>query len=84
MRVANKHRTPVTAAEQAPNVVGACIPEKNGIILNFSKMNKILEINPSNLTARVQAGVVVGDLQREVEKLGLYYLPDRQTLQSQQ
>ena len=32
-------------------------------------MNKILEINPANMTVRVQAGVVVGDLQKEVEKM---------------
>lgn len=80
VRVANKYSTPLICRGAGTNVVGACLPEKNGIILNFSKMNKILEINPSNLTARVQAGVVVGDLQREVEKLGLYYPPDPSNL----
>ena len=80
VRVANKHRTPIICRGAGTNVVGACIPKKNGIILNFSKMNKILEINPSNLTARVQAGVVVGDLQHEVEKFGLYYPPDPSNL----
>ncbi len=80
VRVANRHRTPIICRGAGTNVVGACIPEKNGIILNFSKMNKILEINPSNLTARVQAGVVVGDLQHEVEKFGLYYPPDPSNL----
>lgn len=80
VRVANKHRTPIICRGAGTNVVGACIPEKNGIILNFSRMNKILEINPSNSTARVQAGVVVGDLQREVEKFGLYYPPDPSNL----
>ncbi len=80
VRVANKYQIPIICRGAGTNVVGACIPEKNGIILNFSKMDKILEINPSNLTARVQAGVVVGDLQREVEKLGLYYPPDPSNL----
>lgn len=80
VRLANKHHTPIICRGAGTNVVGACIPQKNGIILNFSKMNKILEINPSNLTVRVQAGVVVGDLQREVEKLGLYYPPDPSNL----
>ncbi len=80
VRIANKYQTPIICRGAGTNVVGACVPEKNGIILNFTKMNKILEINPSNLTARVQSGVVVGDLQREVEKFGLYYPPDPSNL----
>ena len=32
------------------------------------KMNKILEINRDNMTAIVEPGVVLGDLQKEVEK----------------
>ena len=28
--------------------------QKGGIVLNFSKMNKILELNSANMTARVQ------------------------------
>ncbi len=80
VKIANRYNIPVICRGAGTNVVGACIPKKNGIILNFSRMNKILEINPSNLTARVQAGVVVGDLQREVEKFGLYYPPDPSNL----
>lgn len=80
VKLANKHKIPIICRGAGTNVVGACLPEKNGIILNFSKMNKILEINPANMTARVQSGVVVGDLQKEVEKLGLYYPPDPSNL----
>lgn len=32
------------------------------------------------MTARVQAGVVVGDLQKAVENFGLYYPPDPSNL----
>lgn len=80
VKLAAKHKIPVVCRGAGTNVVGACIPEKNGIILNFSKMNKILEINSANMTARVQAGVVVGDLQKEVEKFGLCYPPDPSNL----
>lgn len=62
------------------NLVGACITKQGGIVLNFSKMNKILEINQENLTVLVQPGVVVGKLQEEVEKLGLFYPPDPSNL----
>lgn len=65
------------------NLVGGCIVKKSpraSIVLNFSKMNKILEINQENLTATVQPGVVVGDLQEAVQKIGLFYPPDPSNL----
>ena len=76
VKLANKYNTPIVCRGAGTNVVGACVPEKGGIVLNFSKMNKILDINPANMTARVQAGVVVGDLQKAVEKFNLCYPPD--------
>ena len=68
VRIANKHATPIICRGAGTNTVGACIPSHGGIILNFSKMNKIIEINQENMTARVQPGVIVGDFQKEVEK----------------
>ncbi len=80
VRLAWEKNIPVVARGAGTNLVGACIVKKGGIVLNFSKMNKILEINQENLTARVQPGVVVGKLQQEVEKLGLFYPPDPSNL----
>lgn len=80
VRIANKHETPIICRGAGTNTVGACVPTHGGIILNFSKMNKILEINPTNMTAKVQPGVIVGDLQKAVEECGLYYPPDPSNL----
>lgn len=80
VRLANQYKIPVICRGAGTNVVGACSVEHGGIVLNFSRMNKILEINRQNMTARVQAGVVVGELQKQVEKLGLYYPPDPSNL----
>lgn len=80
VKIANKHNRPIICRGAGTNTVGACVPVHGGIILNFSKMNKILEINPVNMTARVQPGVIVGDFQKEAEKFGLYYPPDPSNL----
>lgn len=80
VRLANKYKTPIICRGAGTNVVGACTVEHGGIILNFSKMNKILEINKENMTARVEPGVILGNLQKEVEKLGLFYPPDPSNL----
>lgn len=80
VKLANKYKTPIICRGAGTNVVGACSAEHGGIILNFSKMNKILEINRENMTARVQSGVVLGDLQKAVESFGLFYPPDPSNL----
>ncbi len=80
VRLANKYKTPVICRGAGTNVVGACSTEHGGIVLNFSKMNKILEISVENMTARVQPGVIVGELQKQAEALGLYYPPDPSNL----
>lgn len=75
-----KYKVPVICRGAGTNVVGACVVEHGGIILNFSKMNKIIEINRENMTATVEPGVILGDLQKEVDKLGLFYPPDPSNL----
>jgi len=80
LKLAYQNEIPVIARGAGTNLVGACITKKGGIVLNFSKMNKILEINQENLTARVQPGLVIGKLQEQVEKLGLFYPPDPSNL----
>lgn len=57
-----------------------CKPTKNSIVIHFSKMNKILEINKENLTAIVESGVIVGQLQSEVGRFGLFFPPDPSNL----
>lgn len=80
VEIANKEQVPIICRGAGTNTVGACVATHGGIILNFSKMNKIIEINPETMTAIVQPGVVVGEFQREVEKLGLFYPPDPSNL----
>lgn len=80
VKLALKYKIPVICRGAGTNVVGACVVEHGGIILNFSKMNKIISINKDNMTAVVEPGVILGDLQHEVEKFGLFYPPDPSNL----
>ena len=76
LKYAYKHEIPVVSRGAGTNMVGACVCTSGGIVLNFSKMNKILELNKENMIARVEPGVILGDLKQEVDKLGLFYPPD--------
>lgn len=80
VKLAFDNNIPIIPRAAGTNLVGACITKQGGIVMNFSKMNKILEINAENLTVTVQPGVVVGKLREEVEKLGLFYPPDPSNL----
>lgn len=76
VRYASANEIPIIARGAGTNMVGACVCKEGGIVLNFSRMNKILELNTSNMTVRVQPGVVLGDLKSYVEEYGLFYPPD--------
>lgn len=76
LKYANIHEIPIIPRGAGTNMVGSCVSSKGGIVLNFSKMNKILEINTTNMTVDVQPGVILGDLKAAVESVGLFYPPD--------
>ena len=80
MALANEHRIPVYPRGAGTNLSAGTVPTKGGIVLLMTKMNQILEIDPTNLTATAQPGVVVVELNKAVEAYGLLYPPDPGTL----
>lgn len=76
MRYAWKRGIAVTPRGAGTNLVGSTVPQKRGIILDLSRMNRILEVDRETLTATVEPGVVLQDFQSYVEKQGLFYPPD--------
>src|ERR1700674_1222852 len=76
VRLANRYETPLVGRGAGTGVSGGAIARNNGIVIAFSRMNRILEVDAANLRAVVQPGVVNLDLSRAVEHLGLYYAPD--------
>jgi glycolate oxidase len=76
LEFANKHEIPVCPRGAGSGLTGGAIPVKGGIVLDFSKMNQIIEIIPEDLTATVEPGVITQTLQIEVAKYKLFYPPD--------
>jgi len=76
MKVASREKIPVTARGAGTNLTGGSVPTQGGIVLSFTKMNKILSIDKENRVAVLQPGVVNMDFQKELTKHGLYYPPD--------
>jgi glycolate oxidase len=80
--LANRERIPVLPRGAGTNLAGGTIPIHGGIVLSLTRMTDILEIDPVNMVAVVQPGVVTGELQAEVAKQGLYYPPDPASLRA--
>src|ERR1700692_2196220 len=76
VRLANRYETPLGGRGAGTGLSGGAIARNGGIVVGFSRMNRILEIDAANLRAVVQPGVVNLDLSRAVEHLGLYFAPD--------
>ncbi|MEA2085966.1 MAG: FAD-linked oxidase C-terminal domain-containing protein [Chloroflexota bacterium] len=79
LKLANENKVPVTTRGAGTNVSGGSIPIKGGIVLCTTRMNQILDINKTNLTATVEPGVVLQDFNIALAKEGLFYPPDPQS-----
>ena len=75
LKEANIKKQKVTVAGNGTGLTGGRVPQ-GGIVVSTSKMNKILEINEKEKYAIVQSGVILKDLQDEVEIKKLFYPPD--------
>ena len=80
LALASKHRFPVFPRGAGSGTTGASVPWSGGVALCLTSMNRILEIDPGNLSATVEPGVITGEFQSAVEKQGLFYPPDPASL----
>ena len=76
LHFAHTNNIPVTPRGAGTNLVGSTVPHDGSIILDLSRMNRILEIDKENFTATVEPGLILEDFQKHVEGLGFFYPPD--------
>lgn len=76
LKFAHENHIPVTPRGAGTNLVGSTVPVDGGIILDLSKMNRILELDINTMTATVEPGLFLQDFQKVVEENGLFYPPD--------
>jgi FAD/FMN-containing dehydrogenase len=72
VRWANRTATPlVPVSSGPPHFRGDTIPTLGGVVVDMSRMKKIIRINRRNRVAMVEPGVTFAELQPELEKEGL-------------
>jgi FAD/FMN-containing dehydrogenase/Fe-S oxidoreductase len=74
MRYAVSRGIPLTARAAGTNLTGSAIG--SGIILDVSRLHRILEVNVEERWARVQPGIVLAELNRYLGRDGLLFGPD--------
>jgi FAD/FMN-containing dehydrogenase len=69
---ANRTNTPlVPVSSGPPHFRGDTIPSLSGVVVDLSRMKRIIRINRRNRVAMVEPGVTFAELQPELEKEGL-------------
>ena len=76
VRLARREGIPIVPRGAGTNLSGGTLSVRGGIVLEFSRMNRILAIDTANQRAVVEPGVVNLDLQNALAPLGFYYAPD--------
>ena len=76
MKLAYERCIPVTVRGSGTGLVGAAVAVEGGILLETTKMNKILELDKNNLTVTVEPGVLLMELAAFAEENDFLYPPD--------
>jgi glycolate oxidase len=55
---------------------GGATPDADCVVIDISKLNRIIAIHKAGLLAELEPGVILSDFQRAVDQEGLFYPPD--------
>ena len=67
---------PVTPWGAGTSTEGNPVPTRGGLVMDLTRMNRILDIRPQDLQADVEPGVLRKELNRQTGKHGLFFPPD--------
>ncbi len=76
VKICNENKIPVTPRGSGTGLVGGAVPLYGGVLIDLTKMNKILSYDLENFVVHVQAGVLLSALAEDCLKHGLLYAPD--------
>jgi glycolate oxidase len=76
LRTAHRHGVPVVPQGGLTGLAGGASAVEGGILLDLTRMDRVLRVDADDLVAVAQAGVVTEDLANAVAEHGLFYPPD--------
>jgi glycolate oxidase subunit GlcD len=76
VKLANQYKIPVIPRGAGSGAAGGAVPVNGGIVIELTRLNRILEIDTANLQVVVEPGVVHATLNKELAKLGYFFPVD--------
>ncbi len=76
LKLANTHKIPVTTRGAGTSLTGSAVPWQGGLVMDMSRMNKILAISIEDRQVKVQPGVVFDDLNHKLADTGFFFPPN--------
>lgn len=76
VRLARASRTPIVTRGSGTGLSGGSVPVPGALVLCLVRMDKILEVDPANLTLLAQPGVITKEIDDAASRFGLFYPPD--------
>ena len=76
LKLSNRENIPVIPRGAGTGLSGMAVPIEGGIILDLSRMNRIVKISIEDRLAIVQPGVVYVDLEKALAPFGFFFPPD--------
>lgn len=73
---ARENRIKVIPRGAGTSTSGAAVPAEDAIVVCVSRMTRIIEIDYDNRIARVEAGMTIDTINREIAGRGFLYTPD--------
>ncbi len=70
---ANERGLPVTAWGGGTSLEGNPIPAQGGIVLDMTRMDRIVEVLADDFLARVQPGIIGDELNKQLSRYGLFF-----------
>lgn len=75
-KFANAHHIAITGWGAGSSLEGNSVPLKAGIVVDFGKMNQILQVHQNDFQVTVQPGIFYKDMNKSLARYGLFFAPD--------
>ncbi len=76
LRYCHEHRIKVVPRGAGTSLAGGALPAEDAVVICVTKLNRVLEIDYENRTARVEAGITNLAISEAVQERGFFYAPD--------
>ncbi len=76
VRIANRWRVPIVPRGAGAGLADGAMPLRRGIVVDIKRMHDVLEIDEENMTATVQPGINMMELNKILRPLNLWFPDD--------